>query len=67
MPSMIDGMWLLLTFGPVVWMAALATVFGWDGEDPVWVRALVLYCRGLCITVGIVAVCLPWVGSASTM
>jgi hypothetical protein len=67
MSSMIDGMWLLLTFGPLLWMVLIAAVFGWHGEDPAWVRALVLYCKALCLTVGIVAICLPWVGSLSTM
>ena len=30
---MIDRMWLLLTFGPIVWMALIAAVFGWEGEE----------------------------------
>jgi hypothetical protein len=64
---MIDGMWLLLTFGPLLWMAVISAVFGWGGDDPAWVRALVLYCKALCNNIGIIATCLPWIGSASTM
>lgn len=62
---MIDRMWLLLTFGPVVWMALIAVVFGWDGEDPAWARLLVLYSKALCINVGVVSIVMPWLDKAA--
>ncbi len=37
---MTEPAWLLLTFGPLLWMALLAALLG-SGEksDPAWVRA----------------------------
>ena len=63
---MIDAMWLLLTFGPLVWMALIAAIFGWEGEGPPWAQLLVLYSKAICINIGILSVCLPWLGTASS-
>jgi len=57
---MIDRLWLLLTFGPVVWMALIAAVFGWKGEGPDWARLLVLYSKALCINIGVLSICMGW-------
>jgi hypothetical protein len=62
---MVDRMWLLLTFGPLVWMALIAILSGWDGEDPAWVRALILYCKALCINIAVVSIWLAWIDKAS--
>jgi hypothetical protein len=57
--AMTEPAWLLLTFGPLLWMALLAAFFG-SGEksDPTWVRTLVLYAKAQCINLG--AVALVW-------
>jgi hypothetical protein len=64
---MIEPAWLLLTFGPLLWMALLAALFGWgEKSDPAWVRGLVLYAKALCINVSAVALSLWWLqGPAS--
>jgi hypothetical protein len=64
---MTEPAWLLLTFGPLLWMALLAALSG-SGEksDPTWARALVLYAKALCINVSAVALSLWWLqGPAS--
>ena len=43
-----------------MWMALIAIVFGWDGEDPAWVRTLVLYCKALCINIAVLSIWLSW-------
>jgi hypothetical protein len=58
---MTEPAWLLLTFGPLLWMALLAAVFGLgEKSDPAWVRALVLYAKALCINVNAVVLSLWW-------
>ena len=52
-------MWLLLVLGPLVWMAALAPVVDWSGDDPTWVSLLVLYSKSMCLNVGAVSIGMP--------
>lgn len=63
---MIDRMWLLLTFGPVVWMALIAAVFGWEGEGPDWARLLVRYSKALCINIAVLSIWLSWMDKAAS-
>jgi hypothetical protein len=63
---MIDRMWLLLTFGPLLWMALIAAVFGWKSEASPWVRTLVLYSKALCINIGVISVWMLWFDKAAS-
>lgn len=59
-----DPMWLLLVLGPLAWMAVLAPLTEARGDEPAFVRLLILYSQGMCLNVGTVSIGMPWLPAA---